>query len=207
MKKSKQLNESIEGDRNADSKSIAPVRDSASNALDYSKELFSLARHTIGETAELAWGGAKTFAAPVFDVFNRADGEEGTELRNYIGLARKSLNARVFAAQVQWKNSKEIADAHLVPVKSVLNAAQQHLMKADELRREHPEMAASGLALIVGVPSLLICTLFSRDGTEAKLLHVIARGKLLALRNSVLAVSAGAAACYGSDKWIIKQRK
>ncbi|TDH65859.1 hypothetical protein CCR75_003620 [Bremia lactucae] len=64
------------------------------------------------------------------------------------------------------------------------------LMKADELRREHPEMAASGLALIVGVPSLLI-----------------SRGKLLALRNSVLAVSAGAAACYGSDKWIIKQRK
>ncbi|ETL43168.1 hypothetical protein L916_06238, partial [Phytophthora nicotianae] len=50
-------------------------------------------------------------------------------------------------------------------------------------------VAAAGLAVVVGVPSLLI------------------RGKWSAVRNSALAVGAGAAACYGSDKWAEKKRK
>ncbi|POM63873.1 Hypothetical protein PHPALM_20673 [Phytophthora palmivora] len=101
----------------------------------------------------------------------------------------ESLNVQLYAVQKQVEESKKIADDQLVPVKGALVVAQQQLVKANEFRREHPEMAAAGLAVVVGVPSLLI------------------RGKWSAVRNSVLAVGAGAAACYGSDKWAEKKRK
>ncbi|KAE8892311.1 hypothetical protein PF005_g9451 [Phytophthora fragariae] len=165
------------------------VRDAAAGPVDQAKELSSSARHALHESAQQAWEVARTFVAPVVDVFQRAEGAEGTELRKQLGVVRESFNAQLYAAQQQLQETRKIADGQLVPVKGALVVAQQQLVKANEFRREHPEVAAAGLAVVVGVPSLLI------------------RGKWSAVRNSVLAVGAGAAACYGSDKWAEKKRK
>lgn len=63
--------------------------------------------------------------APVVDVFKRAEGDEGTELRKQLGVARESLNAQLYAAQLQLQETKKIADGQLVPVKGALVVAQQ----------------------------------------------------------------------------------
>ncbi|KAH7476916.1 hypothetical protein PRNP1_000771 [Phytophthora ramorum] len=165
------------------------VRDAASGPVDQAKELTSSARHAISETAQQAWEASQTLVAPVVDVFKRAEGDEGTQLRKVLGEAREGFNAQLYAAQMQLQETKKLADGQLVPVKGALAVAQQQLVKANEFRREHPEVAAAGLAVVVGVPSLLL------------------RGKWSAVRNSVVAVGAGAAGCYGSDKWAEKKRK
>ncbi|KAL3667882.1 hypothetical protein V7S43_006763 [Phytophthora oleae] len=186
---SKQLDEASKSVRDAAAGPVNQARDVVLNEVDHAKELTSSARHAVHEVAEQAWEATKTFVAPVVDVFKRAEGDEGTQLRKHLAVARESLNEQLYAAQVQVQESKKIADGKVVPVKSALVVAQQQLVKANEFRREHPEVAAAGLAVVVGVPSLLI------------------RGKWSAVRNSVLAVGGAAAACYGSDKWAEKKRK
>ncbi|KAG3111238.1 hypothetical protein PI124_g9448 [Phytophthora idaei] len=186
---SKQLDKASKSVRDAAAGPVNQARDVVLSEVDHAKELTSSARHALGETTQQAWEATKTFAAPVVDVFKRADGDEGTQLRKYLGEARESLNKQLYAAQLQLQESKKIADDQLVPVKGALAVTQLQLVKVNEFRREHPEVAAAGLAVVVGVPSLLI------------------RGKWSAVRNSVLAVGTGAAACYGSDKWAEKKRK
>ncbi|RAW35168.1 hypothetical protein PC110_g8514 [Phytophthora cactorum] len=181
---SKQLDEASKSVRDAAAGPVNQARDVVLSEVDHAKELTSSARHALGETTQQVWEATKTFAAPVVDVFKRADGDEGTQLRKYLGEARESLNKQLYAAQLQLQESKKIADDQLVPVKGALAVTQLQLVKVNEFRREHPEVA-----VVVGVPSLLI------------------RGKWSAVRNSVLAVGTGAAACYGSDKWAEKKRK
>ncbi|KAG7381482.1 hypothetical protein PHYPSEUDO_005985 [Phytophthora pseudosyringae] len=186
---SKQLDEASKSVRDAAAGPVNQARDVVQSEVDHAKELTSSARHALSETSQQAWEAAKALAAPVVDVFRRADGAEGTQLRKQLGEARESLNAQLYAAQRQLQETRKTADGQLVPVKGALAVAQQQLGKANEFRREHPEVAAAGLAVVVGVPSLLL------------------RGKWSAARNSVLVVGAGAAACYGSDKWAEKKRK
>lgn len=183
---SKQLDEAIENHCDADR---GPTKQARDCEVDQAYELTKLARRAISEKTQQAWEATKTLTAPVVDVYKRADGEEGTQLRKYLGAVRKSLNEQIFTAQMQLQESKMIAYDQMVPIKDVLAAAQQQLVKTNGFRREQPEIAAAGLVMLVGVPSLLL------------------RGKWSAVRLSVLAVGASAATCYGLDKWADKKRK
>ncbi|CAI5747434.1 unnamed protein product [Peronospora destructor] len=181
---SKHQDEASKDVRTVDENFVNQARDVVLSKVDHAKELTSAARDALGETAQQAWEVTKTFVTPVSDVFRRADGKEGTELRRYIGVARERLNVQLYAAQMQLQESKKIADNQFVPVKNTL---QQQLLKSNEFRREHPEMAAIAMAVVVGVPSLLIS------------------GKWSAVRNSAVAVGAGAAACYRWDKSVLEE--
>ncbi|RMX67445.1 hypothetical protein DD238_001754 [Peronospora effusa] len=194
---SKQQDEASKNARTVDTDSFNQARDVVKRKADHVKELTSAVRDALDETAQQAWEVTKMFVTPVVDVFKRADGEEGTELRKYVGVARERLNVQLYAAQMQLQETKKIADDQFVPVK---NALQQRiigctvvtcteLLKSNEFRREYPEVAAIAMAVVVGVPSLLI------------------RGKWSAVRNSAVAVGAGAAACYRWDKSVQKKRK
>ncbi|CAI5712829.1 unnamed protein product [Peronospora farinosa] len=194
---SKQQDEASKNARTVDTDSFNKARDVVKSKADHVKELTSAVRDALDETAQQAWEVTKTFVTPVVDVFKRADGEKGTELRKYVGVARERLNVQLYAAQMQLQETKKIADDQFVPVK---NALQQRiigctvvtcteLLKSNEFRREYPEVAAVAMAVVVGVPSLLI------------------RGKWSAVRNSAVAVGAGAAACYRWDKSVQKKRK
>ncbi|CAI5703479.1 unnamed protein product [Peronospora effusa] len=183
---SKQQDEASKNARTVDTDSFNQARDVVKRKADHVKELTSAVRDALDETAQQAWEVTKMFVTPVVDVFKRADGEEGTELRKYVGVARERLNVQLYAAQMQLQETKKIADDQFVPVK---NALQQQLLKSNEFRREYPEVAAVAMAVVVGVPSLLI------------------RGKWSAVRNSAVAVGAGAAACYRWDKSVQKKRK
>ncbi|RLN58698.1 hypothetical protein BBJ29_001578 [Phytophthora kernoviae] len=190
---SKQLDDASKSVRDAASGPVNQARDAVLGEVDHAKELTSSARHAISESTQQAWEATKTFMAPVVEIFKQADGDEGTALRKHLGVAREQVNRQLYETQLQLQETKKIADGQLVPVKGALAVAQQQLVKANEFRREHPEVAAAGLAVVVGVPSLLI--------------RELAGGKWSAVRNSVVAVGAGAAACYGSDKWAEKKRK
>jgi hypothetical protein len=205
---------------------VHQARDAVLGEVDHAKELTSSARHAATKAAQQAWQAAAAFAAPVVDIFQRADGAEGTELRKQLGVARESLNAQLYAAQMQLQESRKVAGGQLEPVKGAVAVAQQRtckvsevvvpcstiwltsscldaaeLVKANEFRREHPEIAAAGLAVVVGVPSLLIREWMGwRNHVEVE------RTDWGWCRRQV-AVGAGAAACYGSDKWAEKKRK
>uniref|UniRef100_A0AAV1ULN1 Uncharacterized protein n=1 Tax=Peronospora matthiolae TaxID=2874970 RepID=A0AAV1ULN1_9STRA len=157
--------------------------------VDHMKELTRSARHALDESVQQAWAATMTAVAPVVDVYKRADGDEGTELRKHVRVARETLNVKLYAAREQLQETKKLADDQLVPVKSALDGVQEQLVKANAFRREHPEMAAAGVVAVVGLPSLLI------------------RGKWSAVRNSVVVTGTGAALCYGLYKWEEKKRK
>ncbi|CAI5747433.1 unnamed protein product [Peronospora destructor] len=192
---SKHQDEASKDVRTVDENFVNQARDVVLSKVDHAKELTSAARDALGETAQQAWEVTKTFVTPVSDVFRRADGKEGTELRRYIGVARERLNVQLYAAQMQLQESKKIADNQFVPVKNTLQqliigstvVICTELLKSNEFRREHPEMAAIAMAVVVGVPSLLIS------------------GKWSAVRNSAVAVGAGAAACYRWDKSVLEE--
>ncbi|CAH0476410.1 unnamed protein product [Peronospora belbahrii] len=186
---SKQLDEVSKTTSDEGSRSMKEQQNMVMKEVNYVKELSKSVRHALDETAQETWEVTKTLVAPIMDVFKRAEGDEGTELRNVVGVARKRLNVQLYAARVQLQEINQIADEQLVPVKGALCHAQQQLMKANEFRSTYPDMAAAGLAVVVGIPSLLI------------------RGKWSAVRNSAVAISAGAATCYGFDKWVEKKRK
>ncbi|POM73001.1 hypothetical protein PHPALM_10197, partial [Phytophthora palmivora] len=75
---SKQLDEASKSVRDAAAGPVNQARDVVRSEVDHAKELTSSARHALSETAQQAWEAAKTAAAPVIDVFQRADGDEGT---------------------------------------------------------------------------------------------------------------------------------
>uniref|UniRef100_M4BR28 Uncharacterized protein n=1 Tax=Hyaloperonospora arabidopsidis (strain Emoy2) TaxID=559515 RepID=M4BR28_HYAAE len=93
--------------------------------VDHVKELTRSARHALEESAQQAWAATTTTVAPVVDVYKRADGDEGTELRKHVGVAREALNVKLYAAREQLQEAKKLADDQLVPVKSALDGVQE----------------------------------------------------------------------------------
>ncbi|CAI5729002.1 unnamed protein product [Hyaloperonospora brassicae] len=186
---SKELDEASKHVHDAHSRPVQHVIDVLQSEVDRIKELTGSARHALDETAQQAWAATATAVAPVVDVYKRADGKEGTELRKSVAVAREALNVKLYAARQQLQETKQIANDQLVPVKSALAGAQELLLKANAFQREHPAMAAAGVVAVVGFPSLLT------------------RGKWCAVRNSTVVASAGAAVSYGLYKWEEKNHK
>ncbi|GMF12539.1 unnamed protein product [Phytophthora lilii] len=122
---SKQLDEASKSVREAAAGPVNQARDAVLGEVDHAKELTSSARHAMREAAAQAWAAARTAVAPVVDVFQRTDGSEGTQLRKVLGEARVSLNAQLYATQMQLQETRKAADGQLVPVKGALVVAQQ----------------------------------------------------------------------------------
>ncbi|KAL7689446.1 hypothetical protein Plhal304r1_c015g0054741 [Plasmopara halstedii] len=186
---SKQLKKVSQQARVADEGLNHHARNTFRIEVDYIKELTKSSRQAIDEMTQWVGGASKTLTSPIVEIFKRADGEEGTRLRKYYGVARRIVNAQFYATQMQLQESKRIAQDQLVPLKGVAVAFQERLIKVNELRREQPAMTAASLVIAVAFPSLIL------------------RGKWAAIRNSVVAVGVSAAVSYGSEKRADKKGK
>ena len=121
---SKQRDKASTNVRPVDGDCVNQARGVVLSQVDRAKEFTSAARDALDETAQQAWEVTKTFVAPVVDVFKRADGEEGTEMRKYVGVGRERLNVQLYVAQMQLQETKKIADDQFVPVKNALQQRQ-----------------------------------------------------------------------------------
>ncbi|TMW63267.1 hypothetical protein Poli38472_002208 [Pythium oligandrum] len=172
----------VKGVQDALGGNVQQVKDLARGQIDQAQELTSSARIAISRLGKEATQGLKNVVRPVIQIFEQAEGKEGTQLRKQISSARVQVNHQLYDAQLKLQETQKVADEQLVPVKSALAVAQTQLIKVNNFRKLHPEFALAGLVAVVGVPSLLF------------------RGKLAATRNVLVAVGAGAAAAYTSDK-------
>lgn len=168
---------------------VQQFKDLAKGQVEHAQELTGTARVAIKRVGKEAAEGLKGVVRPVVQVFEQADGTEGTELRKQLAHARETVNHQLYDAQLKLKETTKIADEQLVPVKSALASAQIQFNKLNTFRREHPEAALAGLVAIVGAPSLLL------------------GGKVSAARNVLLAVGAGAGVAYATDKLDEKSKK
>ncbi|DBA03618.1 TPA: hypothetical protein N0F65_006797 [Lagenidium giganteum] len=174
------------------SSSLAAVRATADDQFKQAQELTSVARVTIRQFGTRAFEAARGTVRPIIQVFEQAESHEGTEVRRQIASARVSLNAQLYDAQMKLKETQQVANTQLAPVKETLCDVQKQLVKANDFRRAHPEASTAGLAVIVGAPSFLIS------------------GKWIATRNVVLAVGAGVAlaqAVDAAEEFLSKRKK
>ena len=122
---SKQVDAVLKARSKEDTRKYHETRQGTQSRVGYVTELTNAARDAMDETAQQTWDAMQTLIAPVADVFTRAEGEEGTELRKYLGLAREHFNRQLDTAQVQLQDVNKFADDQLVPIKSALGIAQK----------------------------------------------------------------------------------
>uniref|UniRef100_K3WKL3 Uncharacterized protein n=1 Tax=Globisporangium ultimum (strain ATCC 200006 / CBS 805.95 / DAOM BR144) TaxID=431595 RepID=K3WKL3_GLOUD len=167
---------------------VDQVKDFFGANVEQGKELTNSARIAIKRVGKQAYEGLKSAVSPVVQIFERAESQEGTELRKQISSVRLQVNHQLHDVQLTLKDTQKATDEQLVPVRAALADTQKQLIKVNEFRREHPEAAVAGLVAVVGLPSLLL------------------RGKIVAVRNVLVTVGGGAAVAYGTDRLAAKKK-